>query len=123
MILFHRRDKERCFMPTANDMSSRRPDLTESLRRDVDELKSDLNSFRADIRGLMRDLVDAGRISASDATHRLGSAVGESVRATREQGRHVADLVEDQIQDRPYLSCGVALALGVAIGSILSHKR
>lgn len=110
-------------MPTANDMSSRRPDLTESLRRDVDELKSDLNSFRADIRGLMRDLVDAGRISASDATHRLGSAVGESVRATREQGRHVADLVEDQIQDRPYLSCGVALALGVAIGSILSHKR
>lgn len=110
-------------MTTTSDMSSRRSDATDSLRRDINDLKSDLNSLQSDLRGLVRDLLGAGKTSASDATQRFGSAVGESVRATKEQGRHLADTVEEQIQERPYLSCGVALALGVAIGSMLSHKR
>ena len=110
-------------MPTTGNATSRRPDPAETLRRDIDDLKNDLHMLQADLRGLVQDLVGAGRVSASDATHRFTSAVGDSVRGAREQGRHVADLVEEQIKDRPYLSCGVALALGVALGSALSHKR
>jgi ElaB/YqjD/DUF883 family membrane-anchored ribosome-binding protein len=86
-----------------------------ALRDDIQQLKADLTQVRADLRNLTRDAVEAARTGVYAARERVQAAVDAAV----ERGRDNVRSVEKRIEEHPLLSVGIALGVGVLIGSLL----
>ena len=78
---------------------------------DFEALAEELKQLRADL----------GKVAA--ATETLVSNAGKNARAYGQEGwKNAKETVERQIEEQPVASAAIALAIGVALGLIVSRR-
>jgi ElaB/YqjD/DUF883 family membrane-anchored ribosome-binding protein len=99
------------------------------LRADVEALKSDIGGLRRDITTLVQDLIAAGKVQAGAAVEASSSAArsrledyGVDMEGLSERGMEVLESVQEQIEQKPMLSIGIAFALGMVLGAIFRRR-
>ncbi len=86
-----------------------------ALQDDVAALKADMAQLRSDLRAVSHDLVDAARAGATLAKDSVGAAVESAM----DQGKARVQTLEHEIKEKPLLSVGIALGIGLLLGSML----
>jgi ElaB/YqjD/DUF883 family membrane-anchored ribosome-binding protein len=99
------------------------------LRSDVEALKADIGALRRDVTGLVQDLVAAGKVQAGDAGQAFSSAArsrlddfGVDLDGLSERGQELLETLQEQVERKPLLSIGVAVGLGMVLGSIFRRS-
>jgi ElaB/YqjD/DUF883 family membrane-anchored ribosome-binding protein len=99
------------------------------LRSDVEALKSDIGALRRDVTGLVQDLISAGKVEAGDAGQAFSSAArgrlndfGVDLEGLSDRGLEMLESVQEQIEQRPLMSMGIAFGLGMVLGSIFRRS-
>lgn len=90
-----------------------------SLKKNIHDAEAMLDSLSAsgderfaDARARMRESLRAARDTLTDAEVTL-----------REKGREVARVTDDYVHENPYRSIGVAAAVGLLIGCLITTRR
>ncbi|WP_276955846.1 DUF883 family protein [Allomeiothermus silvanus] len=96
---------------------------------DMQALKDDLRSLRADVSSLMESLKGAASSKAKElgstlkeTSGQLGTQVKDALGTAREKGGQVASDLEARIQERPLMSVLVAFGVGLVLSRILSRR-
>lgn len=96
---------------------------------DMQALKDDLRSLRADVSNLMESLKGAASSKAKElgstlkeTSDQLGTQVKDVLGSAREKGGQVASDLEARIQERPLMSVLVAFGVGLVLSRILSRR-
>jgi ElaB/YqjD/DUF883 family membrane-anchored ribosome-binding protein len=103
-----------------------------NLEEEFDALKEGLDTLRKDISSLVDSIGDAAtgevrtrgrraRATVGRVTDRVGEVWGEATDAASRRGREGAAAVEQQIEERPFLSILVAFGIGLAIGKLINR--
>ncbi len=99
------------------------------VRRDVETIKSDLAALRADLSALIGSAVNAGKVQAGDARERLSTAARSRLDQfesaygdLNSRGREVVDRVQQEIEERPLRSVGIAFVSGLLLG-VIARRR
>lgn len=101
------------------DQATNAKDVTvSSLKKNIRDAEAVLDSLvnsgderLADARARMRESLDHARDTLADAEVNL-----------REKSREVARVTDDYVRENPYRTIGVAAALGVLIGCLISRR-
>lgn len=99
------------------------------IQQHMGDLKDDFSKLRADLADVVRTMMDAGKAEAGEARERLEAkaraqvdALAESMNATRNRGRMVAEKVTHQIEENPMKSVLIALGFGFVVGMLTSRR-
>lgn len=116
-------------MPASGSSNTSFTGSDRPMREDLEALRSDLNTIKADLRALAGDSVEFGRHAAADAKHRVGRMADQAKEhargaydAAKAKGADAAEAAERQISEHPFASVGIALAVGLAIGALISRR-
>lgn len=97
-------------------------EMKDDLRTDVDAIRRDLGQLRRDIGELTSGLVAAGQESLHSLNDRLKSEVKNRTEQARDAGHQAVEKTRHTIEERPLVSVGSALAVGLVIGYLLHRK-
>jgi ElaB/YqjD/DUF883 family membrane-anchored ribosome-binding protein len=114
-------------------MATNQGDFTSSydrLQRDVEVVKTDISKLASQITDTLGDLASAGRHEARRKYNQAKSNVDTIMDDVANQGNAAVDFVqdsvsslgetlEDAVQQRPFATIGLALALGFLVGVTL----
>ncbi|MEX2217938.1 MAG: hypothetical protein WD749_04190 [Phycisphaerales bacterium] len=96
------------------------------IRSDVEAVKADIAALRAEVANLVQDVVVLGKVRAGDAGQRIADAarsrldqLGTVWEQAQEQGKEALERIQDQIEERPLTSIGVAFGAGLLLGALL----
>lgn len=99
------------------------------LRADVEALKSDIGALRRDVTSLVQDVLTAGKVQAGEAGQPFLNAArsrlenyGVDTESLSAHGQQLLESVQEQIERRPLMSIGIALGLGMVLGSIFRRR-
>lgn len=103
-----------------------------SLEEEVDALGVGLDALRKDISSLVDSLGTAAtgevrtrgrraRAAVWRVSDRVGEVWGEATDAASRRGREGVVAVEQQIEERPFLSIMLAFGIGLAIGKLINR--
>jgi ElaB/YqjD/DUF883 family membrane-anchored ribosome-binding protein len=100
--------------------------VSPEVRSDVEAIKSDLAALRAEVANLVQDVVSAGKSGAGNAGSRIAEAargrldqVGQAWEQATEQGKQLVENIQEQIEERPLASIGIAFGTGLLLGALL----
>jgi ElaB/YqjD/DUF883 family membrane-anchored ribosome-binding protein len=101
----------------------------DDLRPEIEALKADISALRDDLSVLVQDLIAAGKVQAGEAGAALSSAArsrleeyGVDLDRLSAHGQEVMESLQEQVERRPLLSLGVALGIGMMLGSIFRRR-
>jgi ElaB/YqjD/DUF883 family membrane-anchored ribosome-binding protein len=103
-----------------------------NLEDEFDTLKAGLDTLRKDINSLVSSFGDAAtdeaktrgrraRTAVGRVTDRAGEAWDDAANAASRRGREGVAAVEQQIEERPFLSVLVAFGIGLVIGKLIDR--
>jgi ElaB/YqjD/DUF883 family membrane-anchored ribosome-binding protein len=101
-----------------NNVASISNEEVSELRRDYDQLKTDLREIRSDLSDLTIDAVRAAKGSASEARQR----VEHTVKAASAAGKKSVEAIEHQVAEHPLMSLAAVFAVGMLIGFGLTRR-
>jgi len=96
---------------------------------ELDSLRSDVSKLRSDLAGLAEALLKAGKHEAGAAREKLEEEVSKRLDSLREKAATVRDAgqtaietIENQIEERPFISMLVAFAVGLVFGKLVDRR-
>lgn len=100
-----------------------------NLEEEVDTLKADLDTLRKDISSLVSSFGDAAidevktggrraRAAVGRVTDRAGEVWDDATNEASRRGREGIAAVEQQIEERPFISLLMAFGIGLVIGKL-----
>jgi ElaB/YqjD/DUF883 family membrane-anchored ribosome-binding protein len=103
-----------------------------NLEEELDALKADLDKLRKDISTLVSSFGDAAtdavetsgrraRAAAGPVTDRAGEVWDNATNEASRRGRAGVAAVEQQIEERPFISVLVAFGIGLVIGNLINR--
>jgi ElaB/YqjD/DUF883 family membrane-anchored ribosome-binding protein len=103
-----------------------------NLEEEFDALKAGVDTLRKEISSLVGSVGDAvpdevrtrgrrARAAVGRAADRAGEMWDDATNEASRRGREGATAVEHQIEERPFISVLVALAVGVVIGKLINR--
>jgi ElaB/YqjD/DUF883 family membrane-anchored ribosome-binding protein len=103
-----------------------------NLEEELDALKADLDKLRKDISTLVSSFGDAAtdavetsgrraRAAAGRVTDRAGEVWDNATNEASRRGRAGVAAVEQQIEERPFISVLVAFGIGLVIGNLINR--
>ena len=92
-------------------------------------LKVDMSKLRSDLAEVAQALMEAGKMEASEARSRMQEMaqqrldeVRKALDVARERGKNAADVVKQQVEEKPLMSLAIAFGAGMLFG-LLSRRR
>ena len=82
-----------------------------ALQDDIAQLREDLAQLRQDVASLAGDLLGAAKEGAADAFD-----------AAKKRGAEVAETLEEQVQEHPLATVGIAFGAGLLLGALLRRS-
>jgi len=103
-----------------------------NLEEEFDTLKASLDTLRKDISSLVSSFGDAAtgevrtrrrraRAAVGRATDRAGEVWDDATNEASRRGREGVAAVEQQIEERPFISVLVAFGIGLVIGKLINR--
>jgi ElaB/YqjD/DUF883 family membrane-anchored ribosome-binding protein len=103
-----------------------------NLEEEFDTLKAGLDTLRKDIGSLVSSFGDAAtdevktrgrraRAAVGRATDRAGEVWDDATNQVSRRGRQGVAAVEQQIEERPFISVLVAFGIGLVIGKLINR--
>lgn len=103
-----------------------------NLEEEFDALKAGVDTLRNDISSRVNSFGDAAtdeirtrgrraRAAVGRATDRAGEVWGDATKEARRRGREGVAAVEQQIEERPFISLLVAFGIGLVIGKVINR--
>ena len=96
-----------------------------TVERNTERLVSDLKRVVRDSEELLETTSDAVGDKACEVRERLSEALktaSRNCRALEDQSIQTAKAADKLVREHPYQSIGVALAIGLLLGAVLSRK-
>jgi ElaB/YqjD/DUF883 family membrane-anchored ribosome-binding protein len=81
------------------------------LQDDLNQLREDLSNLRQDVTSMAGDVFGVAREGFSGATENL-----------RAKGGEVAEKLEEQIQEHPLATVGIAFGIGLLVGALIRRS-
>lgn len=75
-----------------------------TLREDLSQLRQDMSSMASDMFGVARE------------------GVGGAVKNAKEKGAELAEALEEQVQEHPLATVGIAFGVGLLVGALLRRN-
>jgi ElaB/YqjD/DUF883 family membrane-anchored ribosome-binding protein len=103
-----------------------------NLEEELDTLKAGLDTLRKDISSLVSSFGDTAtdevktrgrraRAAVGRVTDRAGEMWDDATKETSRHGREGVAAVEQQIEERPFISVLVAFGIGLVIGKLINR--
>ncbi|MFO0832301.1 MAG: hypothetical protein U0637_10750 [Phycisphaerales bacterium] len=86
---------------------------------------SDLEVLKADIAALREDLIALGQHAGESAMSRMERArlrMADAAKTAQAKGQQVKDQVQEQIEEHPFASVGLAFGIGVVLGVVIARR-
>lgn len=100
-----------------------------AMRDDMESLKQDLAQLKETLRLLAADAAGVAKSRASQLKDRAGEAYGEvkervhnAASYAKEHGREAVDMFENQVEEHPLASVGIAFGVGVLLGALVARR-
>ncbi len=94
----------------------------ENLGKDIDNLKEDMAKLRADLSQLGKALLEKGKSETDMAKDRVIEELKLELQSARKKGKETVDSVEQQIQEKPFVSLLVAFLAGLLLGKMFERR-
>jgi ElaB/YqjD/DUF883 family membrane-anchored ribosome-binding protein len=85
--------------------------MEKSMQQEMDQLRGDLSQLRDDVAAMATEAFGAAR-----------EGVKGAVADARRRGAEVAESLEDQIQEHPLATVGIAFGAGLLLGALLLRR-
>src|SRR5688572_4882588 len=91
----------------------------ESLREDLSHLREDLMAFGQTLLSTGKSEAESTGSRVKADLQRTVASLSEKMGAARERGRDSLESMQQQIEERPFTSLGIAFAIGLLFGKLL----
>ena len=92
------------------------------LNKDVDAIKSDLDTLRKDLASVLETIKGTAKSRAESELEALQKRMNQIAADVQTSGREGLRAVEGQIGEKPLVSVAVAFAVGLIIGKLFDRR-
>jgi ElaB/YqjD/DUF883 family membrane-anchored ribosome-binding protein len=92
------------------------------LNKDVDAIKTDLDTLRKDLASVLETIKGTARSRAESELDALQKRLNQIATDVQASGRESLRAVEGQIGERPLVSVAVAFAVGLMLGKLIDRR-
>ena len=92
------------------------------LNKDVDAIKSDLDTLRKDLASVLETIKGTAKSRAESELEALQKRMNQIAADVQSSGREGLRAVEGQIGEKPLVSVAVAFAVGLIIGKLFDRR-
>ena len=92
------------------------------LNKDVDAIKSDLDTLRKDLASVLETIKGTAKSRAESELDALQKRMNQIAADVQSSGREGLRAVEGQIGEKPLVSVAVAFAVGLIIGKLFDRR-
>lgn len=103
-------------MPKRNRMKSAQSD-----HANLDDVKSDIATLRADVSDLIHGLAESGIEIARTGADNATDAVSRAAESAREHAHDAHEQLRESVSERPITSLAVAFGVGALIGRFMAR--
>ena len=94
----------------------------QNLDKDLESLKDNVASLRADLSKISQTLLDKGKSETEVAKDRLIEELKYELEAAKAKGKETVESVENQIQEKPFMSLLIAFIVGLVLGKLFDRS-
>lgn len=94
----------------------------DNLGKEMDNLKEDMAKLRADLSQLGKTLLERGKNETDIAKERAMEELKRELQSARNKGKETVNSVEQQIQEKPFVSLLIAFLAGLLLGKMFERR-
>jgi ElaB/YqjD/DUF883 family membrane-anchored ribosome-binding protein len=94
----------------------------DNLGKEMDNLKEDMAKLRADLSQLGKTLLERGKNETDVAKDRAIEELKRELQSARNKGHETVNSVEQQIQEKPFVSLLIAFLAGLILGKMFERR-
>ncbi len=94
----------------------------EQLGQDINNLKEDVTKLRSDLSQLGKTLLEKGKHETDTAKDKVIEELKSELQAARSKGKETVESVEQQIQQKPFISLLIAFMIGLILGKLFERR-